>query len=132
MLTSTSLTSLSHTPDSQKLVLGRVAPPWSHQCWVIFLRSKIYCLLAMLVQSPLDKKIDNSISLWVPSADISISPPCWLFKMGLKHLRVISGNSSHSAFLLRRTNRKDARPYFYYLSKELIIQMINDDQNTVE
>lgn len=62
-LTSTSLISLSHAPDSQNLVLGRVivTPPLSHQCWVIVLRRTINCLSAMLLQSPLDKKIDNSV-----------------------------------------------------------------------
>lgn len=59
-LWSTSLTCLSHTPDSQKFVLQRinVDPPWSHQRWVIFLtKKKEKSLFSMLVLSPLAKKI---------------------------------------------------------------------------
>lgn len=84
----------------------------------------------MLLQSPLDKKMDNSVK--VPSANINISAPWRLFKMVLKHLRVIRANSSHSAFPSRGSIRKNALPYSYYLNQELIIQLINNDWNILE
>lgn len=86
----------------------------------------------MLLQSPLDKKIDNSVKPWVPSANISISAPWRLFKMVLKHLRVIRANSSHSEFPSRKSIRKNAPPYSHYLNQELIIQVINSDRNIFE